>query len=172
MPANATDRQATSTYNTDIHSICRRYNRFLVEVTKSQSSGISYTLPFDMQRLSTYISSMRAYLAFIVSQPLLDCPETGPTEMQLPENPTLPVLENESAADVLQLIEIARDEISNSQSSRMPTNLIRFDYERQVSYLDKIDNLIAYILAQEPLDLPESSPQAAVTGPGNRGVNI
>lgn len=170
MPANAVDRQATSTYNTDVHSVVRRYNRFLVETMKSQSSGISYTLPFDVARLTSYIGSMEAYLAFVVSQPLLDCPETGPTEMALPENPMLPILENESAADVIQLIEIARDEIANSQSSRMPTNLIKFDYDRQVSYLQKIRNLLAYIANQEPLDLPESSPQVAVTGPGNRGV--
>jgi hypothetical protein len=172
VPANASDRQATSTYNTDVHSIVRRYNRFLVETLKSQSSGISYTLPFDMVRLQSYLASMNAYLDFIVSQPLLDCPETGPTEMPLPENPVLPVLENESASDIIQLFEIARDEISNSQSARMPTNLIRFDYDRQKSYLAKITNLIEYILAQEPLDLPESSPQAAVTGPGNRGINV
>jgi hypothetical protein len=90
--------------------------------------------------------------------------------MALPENPVLPTLENESAADVIQLIEIARDEVANSQSSRMPTNLIKFDYDRQVSYLQKIRNLLAYIANQEPLDLPESSPQVAVTGPGARGV--
>jgi hypothetical protein len=31
-------------------------------------------------------------------------------------------------------------------------------------------NLVAYIEAAEPLDLPESMPRDAMTGPGNRGV--
>lgn len=168
--ATTATREATMTYNTDIHSIVRRYNRMIVETTKSQSSGISYHLPFDVRRMRSYIAAMRAYQAFVVSQPLLDCPETGPTEIPLPANPQPPMLENESAYDAIQLIEIARDELANSQSSRMPTNLIKFDYERQVSYLDKIDNLLAYIEQAEPLDLPESSPMAGVTGPGNLGV--
>ena len=168
--ATSNPRQASSTYNTDIHSIVRRYNRMIVEALKSQSSGISYTLPFDVTRMRSYIAAMRAYQAFIVSQPLLDCPETGPTELPLPPNPDLPLIENESAYDVMQLIEIARDEIANSQSSRMPTNLIKFDYDRQTSYLDKIGNLLDYVGTSEPLDLPESSPMAPVSGTGNRGV--
>ncbi len=163
-------RQATSTYNTDIHSIVRRYNRMIVEALKSQSSGVSFTMPFDTTRMRAYISAMKAYQAFVVGQPLLDCPETGPTELALPANPEIPLIENESAYDVCQLIEIARDELTNSQSSRMPTNMISFDYDRQTSYLDKIGTLLDYVGTSEPLDLPESSPMAGVSGPGQRGV--
>lgn len=168
--ATATPRAAASTYNTDIHSIVRRYNRILVEVLKSQSSGISYTLPFDVTRLTSYVNAMRAYQEFVVAQPLLDCPETGPTLIDLPENPVMAVIENESAADVINLIEIARDEVANSQSARMPTNLLEFDFKRQMSYLEKIVSLLNYIGTAEPLDLPESSPMTAVSGAGARGV--
>jgi len=164
-------RAAATTYNIDVHSIVRRYNRVLFEVSKSQSSGVSFTNAFDVNRLMSYISSMRNFQSWIVSQPLLDCPETGPTEMDLPENPKMPMLENESMMDVINLIEIARDEISNSQSARLPTNLIKFDYDRQQSYLAKIEQLLSYVAASEPLDLPESSPMMDVTGPGRMGVN-
>lgn len=163
-------RAAASTYNTDIHSIVRRYNRMLVEIQRSQSSGVSFVNPFDVARVRSYVAAMQNYQAFIVSQPLLDCPETGPTELALPENPKMPMIENESAFDAIQLIEIARDEISNSQSSRMPTNLLAFDYDRQKSYLEKIGKLLDYVAASEPLDLPESSPMQVVSGPGNLGV--
>ena len=163
-------RTATMTYNTDVHSIVRRYNRMLVEVNKSQSSGVSFTNPFDVARLTSYVNAMKAYQAFVVAQPLLDCPETGPTEIALPASPPLPVIENESAYDAIQLIEIARDEIAASQSSRMPTNLLSFDYERQTSYLDKVLRLLTYVAQSEPLDLPESSPMADVSGPGRTGV--
>ena len=168
--ATTQTRQATSTYNTDVHSIVRRYNRMIVETIKSQSSGISYAIPFDVTRMRSYVAAMKAYQAFVVSQPLLDCPETGPTELPLPPNPETPMIENESGFDIVQLIEIARDELSNSQSSRMPTNLMKFDYDRQTSYLEKIGTLLDYIGVAEPLDLPESSPMAGVSGPGLRGV--
>lgn len=160
-----------TTFNIDVHSIVRRYNRMLIEITKSQSSGISQTMPFDVTRIESYISAMGAFIDFVVGQPLLDCPETGPTEIQLPENPVVPFLENESAYDVMQLLQIARDEIAASQSSRIPTNLVSFDYERQKSYLAKVSSLLAYIKSSEPLDLPESSPGVAMTGSGRLGVN-
>jgi hypothetical protein len=161
---------ATTTYNIDVHSVVRRYNRFIVEIQKSQSSGISQSMPYDVTRIKSYIASMNAFLNFIVSQPLLDCPETGPTEMPLPPHPTVVAMENDSAYDLLQLIEIARDEIVGSQSSRLPTNLLKFDYDRQIAYLAKLTNLLQYVANVEPLDLPESSPMDAVTGTGQQGV--
>lgn len=160
---------ATTTFNSDCASIVRRYNRMIVETLKSQSSGVSLTLPFDVARMRSYIAAMRAYQAFVVSQPLLDCPETGPQEIPLQPSPATPQIENESGADIIQLIEIARDELANSQSGRMPTNLLKFDYDRQTSYLDKLTALLDYVGTSEPLDLPESSPQELVSGPGNRG---
>lgn len=160
----------TTTYNTDVHSIVRRYNRMLVEIMKSQSSGISQTMPFDLVRVKSYLISMRKYIEFIVGEPLLDCPETGPTEMPLPTPPKVDEIENESAYDVLMLITIARDELASSQSARIPTNLVKFDYDRQVAYLTKITNLVSYIEDAEPLDLPESSPMMAVSGSGRTGV--
>jgi hypothetical protein len=159
-----------TTYNIDVHSIVRRYNRILAEVNKAQSSGVSFTNPFDVARLTSYVSAMREFQKFIVSQPLLDCPETGPIEMDLPVSPALPMMENESMQDVVNLVEIARDEIANSQSSRQPTNLLTFDYARQTAFLAKLDTLLSYVAVSEPLDLPESSPQVAMTGPGKLGV--
>ena len=163
-------RQATLTYNIDVHSIVRRYNRILEEIARSQSSGVSFTNPFDVNRIASYVVAMRNFQNFVVSQPLLDCPETGPTELPLPANPQMPVLENESMMDVINLVEIARDEIANSQSSRMPTNLLKFDKDRQDSYLAKIEQLMMYVASSEPLDLPESSPMQDVTGQGRQGV--
>lgn len=163
-------RQATSTYNIDVHSIVRRYNRILEEIARSQSSGVSFTNPFDVNRIASYVVAMRNFQNFVVAQPLLDCPETGPTEIALPENPRMPVLENESMMDVINLVEIARDEVANSQSARMPTNLLKFDKDRQDSYLAKIEQLMMYIASSEPLDLPESSPMQDVTGSGRQGV--
>ena len=161
---------ATTTYNTDVHSVSRRYNRILTEMLKSQSSGVSQTMPFDLTRIRSYLASMRRYIDFIKGEPLLDCPETGPSEIPLPAKPVITPLENDSVWDIINLITIARDELENSQSSRLPTNLVRFDYERQLAYLQKIINLVDYVTVAEPLDLPESSPSQLVTGPGQLGV--
>jgi hypothetical protein len=141
-----------------------------MEILRSQSSGVSQTMPFDVVRITSYVAAMGNFMDFIVGQPLLDCPETGPTEVALPINPTIPYIENESAYDLMQLVEVARDEVANSQSSRIPTNLVSFDYARQKSYLQKITNLLAYINTSEPLDLPESSPMMPVSGHGQQGV--
>jgi hypothetical protein len=161
---------AASTMNIDVHSIVRRYNRMLVEIAKSQSSGISQVMPFDVTRIRANLSAMRAQLDFVVAQPLLDCPETGPMEMPLPPMPAVTPIENESAYDLMTLLEVARDEIANSQSSRIPSNLVKFDYDRQVAYLTKANNLLAYVEGNEPLDLPESSPMIAMSGAGQRGI--
>jgi hypothetical protein len=163
-------RKAVMTYNIDVHSIVRRYNRMLIEIQKSQSSGVSFSNPFDVARLTSYVSSMKNYQNWVISQPLLDCPETGPTEIVLPVSPDMTLIENESSYDAIQLIEIARDEIANSQSSRMPTNLLKFDFDRQQRYLDKLLKLLEYVAASEPLDLPESSPMVEVSGSGRTGV--
>ena len=167
MPSKQTP---TSTYNIDVHSIVRRYNRILQEVNKAQSSGVSFTNPFDIARLTSYVAAMNSYIDHVVADPLLDCPETGPIEIPLPESPVLPMMENESMQDVIYMIEIARDEVANSQSSRLPTNLVKFDFIRQKAFLAKITSLLGYVSASEPLDLPESSPMADVTGPGKLGV--
>jgi hypothetical protein len=159
-----------STCNTDVHSIFRRANRFIAEISKAQSSNISQTTPFDIVRVKSYVASMRSFLNHIVNQPWLDLPETGPMPIALPGEEPLPRMENESSYDVCLLFAMLRDETANSQSSRLPTNLIKFDYDRAVKILDKIDSMLAYINASEPLDLPESSPREVLTGPGATGI--
>lgn len=159
------------TYNTDIDGLTRRINRFITEIFLAQSSGVSKTAPFDVVRMKSYTNAIRQYVAWIIAVPLLDLPETGPRAINLPTPPVIPLIENESMYDVAMLIELARDELTNSQSSRMSSNLVSFDKDRLLAIIDKIDNFIdGYILAVDPLDLPESSPMSSVSGPGLGGV--
>jgi hypothetical protein len=159
------------TYNTDVIGLVRRLNRFIVEIVKSQSSGTSKTLSFDVVRAQTYITAVRSYMAWVTGQPELDLPETGPRPVNLPTNPVIPEMENESLFDLATLLELARDELANSQSSRLSSNLIGFDAARLTAILDKADLFITnYILAIDPLDQPETSPAVAMTGPGKLGV--
>jgi hypothetical protein len=159
------------TYNTDVYGIVRRLNRFIVEVIKSQSSGVSQTISFDVQRARTYIAATRAYVAWVISQPTLDLPETGPTAVDLPVSPVIPLFENESLFDLATLFSLARDEIANSQSSRLSSNLIPFDTLRISAILDKADAFLNnYVTVIDPLDQPETSPMTVITGPGLKGV--
>jgi hypothetical protein len=166
-----TAQTPAQTCNTDIFSLVRRINRFIVEVLKSQSSGVSQTMPFDVTRVLSYTNSLRSFIAWIVAQPLLDLPETGPQWIPMPKSPEIVDLENESAYDICVLFELLRDELANSQSARLSTNMIQHDYNRALAIILKIENLVnQYIAVAEPLDLPESSPLHAMTGPGQQGI--
>lgn len=159
------------TYNTDVYGLVRRINRFIMEVVKSQSSGVSKTSTFDVARMRSYIAAMRAYLTWVTTQPELDLPETGPRPTELPVSPVIPMIENESLYDVATLFELARDELAASQSSRMSSNLIAFDATRFVAILDKAEKFIDdYVVLVDPLDLPETSPAQAMQGKGLLGT--
>lgn len=161
----------SQTCNTDIFSLVRRINRFMFEMVKSQSSGVSQTMPFDLTRVNSYTASLRSYIAWVVAQPLLDLPETGPQWIDMPKSLDIPAMENESVYDICMLFEILRDELANSQSARLSTNMIVHDHTRALAIIQKIDNLVTqYIAISEPLDLPESSPRSDMTGTGRTGI--
>jgi len=169
--ATTTKQLVLETYNTDVYGLVRRMNRFILEMALSQSSGVSKTTSFDVGRALSYINAVRQYLAWVVAQPELDLPETGPTKIKLPVSPDVPEMENESIYDLCTLFAIARDELANSQSSRLSSNLIPFDINRLTAVLDKASAFIAtYVTVVDPLDQPETSPMASMTGLGRQGV--
>lgn len=159
------------TYNHDVAGLQRRINRFIFEMIKSVSNAGSLMNDFDQTRLASYLAAIKSYVAFIVAQPQLDLPETSPRIIKLDANPTWDLLENEAIIDVIRMLEIARDEVVNSQSSRNSSGLNKFDEARILSVVTKIETFLNnYIKVITPLDLPESSPMRAVTGPGLGGV--
>jgi len=159
------------TYNCDVDALVRRINRAIVEMTKSQSGGVSLSISFDVIRWRTYIQGLVTLLDYITSQPQLDLPETHPLPVALPVKPVIPMMENESAYDMAQLFDTMREEIANSQSSRMPSGLISHDEVRIRSYLARATNFINdYITVIDPLDLPDSSPMAPAPTSGLKGV--
>ena len=159
------------TYNTDVYGLVRRLNRFIVELSKSQSSAVSKTAVFDVARFKSYITAVMSYMGWVMAQPILDLPETGPRSVDLPVAEKVPGMENESIFDLATLFELARDEIANSQSSRMSTNLTPHDAKRLTDIMTKATAFIdSYITVVDPLDLPESSPMFPSTGGGRVGT--
>lgn len=163
--------EKVTVYNHDVAGLQRRINRFIVEMLKSVSNSGSLVNEFDQTRLSSYIGAIKAYTAWIVSQPHLDLPETSPRQYVLDENPTYDLVENESVVDVVRMLELVRDEVVNSQSARQSSGLIKFDEVRLLAVVNKVEAFLNTYIAQiTPLDLPESSPMRAAATPGKSGV--
>ena len=162
---------AQITYNHDISGFHRRINRFIVELRQSVSSSVSLVNTFDKKRMATYIDSLRSYQSWVTAEPEMDLPDTHPRKYALEENPGIEDLENESVVDAIHLLEVTRDELVRSQSSRLGAGLISHDNIRLTANIDKLDSfLTSYIEEITPLDLPESSPQTEMSGEGQTGV--
>ncbi len=157
--------------NHDIAGLCRRINRFIVELHKSVSSGVHEVSEFDQERLAHYLSAVRAYRDWLVGQPHLDLPETHPRPIEIGPDPDVSAVENESVRDVINLMELCREELVNSQSARYPAGLIIFDDRRAMAVVEKCQKFLdEYIKKVQPIDMPESSPSRPMSGPGATGI--
>ena len=157
--------------NHDVAGLSARINRFIVEFHKSVSSGTSQVNPFDQERLSSYLDAIDTYHGWVIDQPQLDLPETHPRPISLEDNPVVSDVENENVNDVIRLLGISRDELVNSQSARDAAGLNKYDSARLTALIAKLRAFLsAYISTTTPLDLPESSPQAAQSGAGRKGI--
>ena len=146
-------------------------NRFLVEFIKAVSSETSEMNEFDQGRCASYLNAIDSYHAWVIAQPQLDLPETAPREYELETPPATPAVENESINDIVRMLVVARDELVNSQSARNAAGLNPFDSGRLTAIITKVRAFLTdYIQTVTPLDLPESSPKAASSGPGRLGV--
>jgi hypothetical protein len=117
-------------YNQDIVGLYDRIQRFIEEMVKSVSSNLSQTNEFDQARLAQYLNAIDRYHNWIKSQPHLDLPETAPKPYTLEALVIPSNIENESINDVIRLMEAARDELINSQSARLPAQMLVFDSAR------------------------------------------
>ena len=157
----------TTVQNHDIYGLVRRINRFIVELVKAASANVSEITGHDQRRLVSYLDALKAYKAWIVGQPVLDLPETHPQDYDVPPNPVVPTLENESVADVVNLLCKLRDELIASQSARYASTMLSHDAVRFDAIIAKVESFLSdYVGTATPLDLPESSPRAELTGPG------
>lgn len=157
--------------NHDIAGLNSRMNRFIEELVKSVSSGTSQLNQFDQQRLTTYLDAIDTYHGWVIAQPNLDLPETHPRAITLTQVVPPITVENDSINDLVRLLTIARDEIVNSQSARDAAGLNPFDSARLRNIINKSRKFLSdYIVPTNPLDLPESSPAVAQSGPGRTGI--
>lgn len=160
-------------FNHDVVWLFDLISRFHVEMAKSQSSPVSGMIEPDQVRLQSYISNLRAAVAFVQAAPILDMPETHPRPYKLEAFPDETNVENESINVILRLIRAAAVELTNSQSARYASRLQPFDEARFMALVGKIEAfLTSFIQANGtvPLDVPESSPEENMTTSGQQGV--
>jgi len=160
-------------FNQDVVFLYDKINRFIIELLRSQSSGVSGMITADQGRLETYIFSLRAAMSWVQNQPMLDLPETHPRPYPLEPSPEIPErgVENEAINQVIRLMVALRNELVNSQSARFGTRLQPFDEVRFTAIVDKVEAFLnSYIRQATPLDMPESSPNEKMTQDGSLGV--
>ena len=157
--------------NAEVAGLCRRLNRFWLEMRTANSANGQDMLDADKARLESYIDATERFLDWIVAAPQIDLPETGGRRKYNPgETPAVDQqqIENEDLRDILNAIAICHDELVHSTSAKMPTGVNKHDEARLRSYIAKGRNFIAnYLNPTEPLDMPESSPSQPEAGTGN-----
>jgi len=157
--------------NHDIAGFARRINRFIDEVQHAASGAGSQVSSEDLARAQAYLGAMKTYHDHVIAIPSLDLPETHPLNIEVEEGPELTRLENESLTDLVYMFMLIREELLNSQSARLASGLIRYDSKRFLSIVEKANLFLTeYVAEVTPLDLPESSPLAASTGSGKKGI--
>jgi hypothetical protein len=132
------------TLNMDISGLCNRIRKFIEEGIKSASANVEGVSEHDVLRLKSYLNSAIVYKDWFCAQPILDCVETHPLEMDVlvHDLEAIDAIENESVKDYCRIMWIAQREILDSQSSRLATNLISHDKLRFESFMEKISKLI------------------------------
>ena len=159
-------------FNPDVRGIHSRMNDFIIEMNRSGSGSSSHFSAFDVKRLASYLDSLDGYVAWVVSMPQLDLPKIHPREYPLEPNPVIVDIDNQDALDVVRMLLVARDELTNSNSARQSSGLIVYDQERFTAIIARVRAFLNdYIGKVNPLDLPESSPERAIAPAGQRGVS-
>lgn len=158
-------------YNHDIASLSQRLFRIGQEIFKAVSANASFINQFDQTRINDYLKMLTSKLDWIVGEPLLDLPESSPTEWVVEEPAQYQTVENEASNDILRLVYLTLVELQFSQSARIASGIIKHDESRMRALIQKLNNFMTQFVAEtNPEDLPESSPKYDMSGHGRQGV--
>lgn len=163
--------EENKTLNRNVAVFHRKALRYLEEIKKSQSAGVSPLKTADRDRILSYTENLRAYLNYVITQPETDEPESHPFPLEYPGKPDVGNMDNLDLYEAQLLLLVILTENANSQSARMGSGYFKFDYDRIMAMLQKLDNLVIdFIDKQKILDLPETSPRHDHDGTGSRGI--
>ncbi|HET6427812.1 MAG TPA: hypothetical protein VFJ30_05350, partial [Phycisphaerae bacterium] len=101
----------------------------------------------------------------------VDAPEASPYPIILPDWPEFAQVENESCNALLRMLHITGLSLRNAESARLVGGLQIHDSKRLTDLIQRTRNLLEnFIRPTEPTDMPDSSPQAEMSGPGAGGT--
>lgn len=161
----------SSIYNLDVTYLADKLARYTGEVQMSVSSNVAFVNEFDMGRLQQYLIDIDRAVAYVLDQPQLDMPESHPMLHAIQPFPVMRDMESDEWDHVVRLLRAGYIEIVNSQSARLGAGLMPFDARRITALIAKTRQwLNDYVAERAPMDLPETSPQAAMSPAGSAGV--
>lgn len=159
-------------YNMDVVSILNRVGRFITELVRSDSANLNAMSNADIIRLTSYLKDVDDKVSNVIATPSLDLPKTSHL-VQWPVEPldTIPAINNEDIEDLVRFLMVAHAELANSDSARSSSNLVVFDATRLTAIIAKTRSVLTtFIAANNPLDMPASSPMDSITSPAKGGV--
>lgn len=160
-----------SIYNLDVTYLADKLARYTGEVQMSVSSNVAFVNEFDMARLQNYLTDIDSAVAYVLNQPQLDMPESHPMLHTVQPFPALRDLESDEWDHVVRLLRAGYIELVNGQSARLGAGLMPFDARRITALIAKTRQwLDDYVSKRSPMDLPETSPQQAMSPAGKAGV--
>lgn len=169
--SEATNLFPTTVYNLDVTYLADKIARYAGEVQMSVSSNVAFVNQFDMERLQNYLTDIDRAIAYVMDQPQLDLPESHPMAHPIQAFPEMRNLESDEWDHVVRLLRSGYIELVNSQSARMGAGLMSFDQRRVSALVAKTRQWLSdYVTARSPMDLPETSPQQAMSPAGRAGV--
>ena len=158
-------------YNLDVTYLADKLARYAGEVQMSVSSNVAFVNEFDMARLQNYLTDIDRAVAYVLAQPQLDLPESHPMLHYIQPFPEMRDLESDEWDHVVRLLRSGYIELVNSQSARLGAGLMPFDSSRVSALVAKTRQwLNDYVTQRSPMDLPETSPQQAMSPAGQAGV--
>jgi hypothetical protein len=169
--AESTNMFPAGIYNLDCTYLADKIARYAGEVQMSVSSNVAFVNEFDMARLQQYLTDIDKAVAYINDQPQLDLPESHPMVHAIQPFPTMRDMESDEWDHVVRLLRAGYIELVNSQSARLGAGLMPFDSRRVTALVAKARQwLNDYVAERSPMDLPETSPQQAMSPAGKSGV--
>lgn len=158
--------------NLHVRFVADKVHRFGTELIKSQSSNDSSFKAADRKRLESYLNAVDFAINWIESLPELDLPETDPRTYACEDFPAEVDAENEAINVAVDILRACWLETVNGQSARRAAGMSPHDIKRVRDVVSHCRNFLTeYVTNALPLDLPESSPVEANTGPGRTGIN-
>jgi len=159
------------TLNSDIANLVRRVDRTIAELQHSQSANVTFLTDKDRLRFDRKTQDINTQLDTVHNMGIPDVPESMPDEIVLREPPPELDITNDDLLSVIMQYYVLRDEMTNSQSSRLGGGLINFDYERAKALMVRIETIGSkFTLAVDPVDNPETTPDVELVARGMRGV--